>query len=144
MDAGYEGGVLDESLVALAGEEGVGYCGVVAEDFLGGLGVDLACYSLVAEGARGGLFETWGLRSLECVSWLFLRVLGVRGCTMLGCGCGWGVGDGGFGYGIEGVGEDTGETFSVRVAHRGGGAHRDKAWRGSQWLRLRPARYNDL
>lgn len=42
-----------------------------------------------------------------------------------------GVGDGGSGCGIKGVGEDTGETFSVRVAHRGGGAHRDTAWRGS-------------
>lgn len=78
--------MLDEALVALAGEEGVGYCGVVAEDFLGGLGVDLACYSLVAEGARGGLLETWWLRSLGFVSWLFLRVQGREGCTILGCG----------------------------------------------------------
>lgn len=60
--------MLDEPLVAFTGEEGVGYGGVVAEDFLGGLGVDLACYALVAEGARGGLFETWGLRSLRFVS----------------------------------------------------------------------------
>lgn len=36
--------------------------------------------------------------------------------------------------GIEGVGEDTGETFSVSHPHRDGGAHRDAAWRGS--LRL--------
>lgn len=50
--------MLDEALVALAGEEGICDGGVVAEDFLGCLGMDLACYALVAEGASRGLFET--------------------------------------------------------------------------------------
>ena len=75
LDAGYEGGVLDETLVALGGEEIVCYGGVVAEDFLGCLRMDLTCYALVAEGSGGGLLEAWWLRSLDLLVKLCFRDL---------------------------------------------------------------------
>lgn len=71
MDAGYEGGVLDETLVALGGEEIVCYGGVVAEDFLGCLRVDLTCYALMAKGSGGGLLEAWWYRSLDLLAIVF-------------------------------------------------------------------------
>ena len=71
MDAGYEGRVLYETLVALGGEEIVCYGGVVAEDFLRRLRVDLTCYTLVAKGSGGGLLEAWWLRSLDLLVKLY-------------------------------------------------------------------------
>jgi len=65
--------VLDETLVALGGEEIVCYGGVVAEDFLGRLRVDLTCYALVAKGSGGGLFEAWWLGSLNLLVKLFFQ-----------------------------------------------------------------------
>ena len=52
--AGQEGGVLDEALVALGGEEVIGHGGVGAKELGGKEGVDLAGDALVAEGAGGG------------------------------------------------------------------------------------------
>lgn len=57
--------MLDEALVALGGEEGVGDGGVGAEGFGGEEGVDLAGDALVAEGAGGRLFEGGRGGSLE-------------------------------------------------------------------------------
>lgn len=48
-DAGEEGGVADEALVLLGGEEGVRGGGPGAEELLGGEGVDLARQALVAD-----------------------------------------------------------------------------------------------
>lgn len=48
-DAGEEGGVADEALVLLGGEEGVRCGGAGAEELLGGEGVDLARQALVAD-----------------------------------------------------------------------------------------------
>ena len=71
--------MLDETLVALGGEEIVCYGGVVAEDFLGGLRVDLTCYALMAKGSGGGLLEAWWYRSLDLLVEVFPGVsLGVE------------------------------------------------------------------
>lgn len=102
--------MLDEALVALAGQEGVGHGGVVAEDLCGCERVDLACYALVAEGASGRLLEAWWLRSLGYVS-VGLLTVEVRGCTIFVVrweDCGKDVGMAGFG-----VEESCLGTFSV-------------------------------
>ena len=58
-DAGEERRVLDEALVFLGGDEGVGGLGVRAKELLGGQGMDLACQALVADGAGGGFLGGW-------------------------------------------------------------------------------------
>lgn len=59
-DAGDKGGVLDEALVTLAGEEGVRDGGFGADGLGGEEGVDLAGDALGAEGAGGRFFEGGG------------------------------------------------------------------------------------
>lgn len=67
--------MLDQTLITLAGEEGVGDSGVGAEELGGEEGVDLAGDALVAEGARGGfpLGSDGGLFILIQIYW---RILG--------------------------------------------------------------------